>query len=261
MTHEGVDGAAGPGRLGSRGGGAGAAGRARERARPGPGGRRVRDRPGDRVGQVRVGPAGQGPARPRARVARPGDRGPGRQRVQSGRPGGRDRSPAGPGPVPELRRRRVGHVPQRQVHRARHQGGGRVLLGALAGPPAPCGQGGRAPGPPGRPDGTGQRAGQGVGAHRADRPAGRLAAQDGARHRGRADRAVGGDHGPAAGAGSPRPRPGDGRAQAAARQGPRGPLPHRAGQGPGRGRRRHHRVYRGRGSCSSMCSSTTRPGA
>ena len=45
--------------------------------------------------------------------------------------------------------------------------------------PQPRGQGGPAPRAPGRPDGAGERTGQGVGAHRADRPAGRLAADDG----------------------------------------------------------------------------------
>ena len=51
---------------------------------------------------------------------------------QAGRSGGRHRAPARPGAVPELRRGRMGHVPQRPVHRARHQGNRRLHVRALA---------------------------------------------------------------------------------------------------------------------------------
>ena len=59
-------------------------------------------------------------------VEAPGDSG-----LKPGRPGRRDRPPPRPGPLPELRGRRVGHVQERQVHRARDQGARRLLLGAL----------------------------------------------------------------------------------------------------------------------------------
>ncbi len=45
---------------------------------------------------------------------------------------GRHRAPARSGAVPGLRRRRMGHVPQRALHRARHQGAARLRRGALS---------------------------------------------------------------------------------------------------------------------------------
>ena len=58
-----------------------------------------------------------------------------------------------------------------------------------------------------RPDGAGQRAGQGLGARRADRPARAVAAARVLVTGRRADRPAGRADGPAARAGSPRPRP------------------------------------------------------
>ena len=49
-----------------------------------------------------------------------------------GRPGRRHRPPSRPRALPELRGRRVGHVPQRPVHRARHQADRRLHVRALA---------------------------------------------------------------------------------------------------------------------------------
>ncbi len=55
---------------------------------------------------------------------------PGR-RTRARRPGGGDRAPPGSRPVPELRHRRVGHVPQRPVHRMGNQRAPRVRPRAL----------------------------------------------------------------------------------------------------------------------------------
>ena len=68
---------------------------------------------------------------PRPRVAGPRARGAGRRAGGQGRPGGRHRAPARPGALRELRRAGVGLLPQRAVHRARHQGARRLSLRAL----------------------------------------------------------------------------------------------------------------------------------
>ena len=71
-------------------------------------------------------------ADPRARVARPGRRGAGGQRLRPGRPRRRHRAAPGSRAVPVVRGGRVGLLPQRPLHRARHQGAARLRLGALA---------------------------------------------------------------------------------------------------------------------------------
>ena len=97
--------------------------------------------------------------------------------------------------IKELRRLRVRAVPDRPDVRGQGRPGARA---------------------PGRADGAGERAGQGVGAHRADRPPRRAGSRDRPGHRGRArsacwPRSSGGSAGwRVAG-----PRPGDRRAQAA----------------------------------------------
>ena len=178
-----------------------------------PGDRRLRDGHRDRRRRVRVGAAGRDAADPRPRVARPGARGARAAAAWPRRPGGRHRPAARPGPVPGLRRRRVGHVPQRPLHRARHQAARRLRVGALSG----SSRSSLVKVDPGlglarRAAGAGQRPGQGVGAHRADRPARPLGAAQGAGHRRRADRPAGRADGPAARAGGPCPGPRDRRA-------------------------------------------------
>ena len=55
-----------------------------------------------------------------------GDRGAARRPLCRRRPRRRHRAAARPGALPGLRRRRMGHVPQRPLHRARHQGPARL---------------------------------------------------------------------------------------------------------------------------------------
>ena len=94
--------------------------------------RRLRHRRRDRGGQVRLGAAGQDAPGARARIAGPGAGSRPEQRAEEGRPRRRHRPPPRPGAVPQLRGRRVGHVPQRPVHRARHQGDRRLHVRTLA---------------------------------------------------------------------------------------------------------------------------------
>ena len=121
-----------PGRLGPprRGARAGAEhGRgAGRRARAGG----LRDRHRDHRRRVRLGAAGRGAADARPRVARPRARGPRGQRLRARRSRRRHRAPARSGAVRLLRARRVGHLPQRPLHRARDQGAPRLRLRALA---------------------------------------------------------------------------------------------------------------------------------
>ena len=77
-------------------------------------------------------PRGQDAPGPRPRVARPGARPRPGSGFAEGRPRRRHRAPARPGAVPELRGGRVGHVPQRPLHRARHQADRRLHVRALA---------------------------------------------------------------------------------------------------------------------------------
>ena len=82
--------------------------------------------------QVRLGAPGQDAPGARPRIPGPRARSRPERRAQEGRSGGRHRPPSRPRAVPELRGRRVGHVPQRPVHRARHQGDRRLHVRALA---------------------------------------------------------------------------------------------------------------------------------
>ena len=86
--------------------------------------RGVRHRPRDRRGRPRraAARARAAGARPRAARAREG----GRQRLRARPARGGHRAAARPGAVRLLRAGRVGHVPQRPVHRARHQGARRL---------------------------------------------------------------------------------------------------------------------------------------
>ena len=145
------------------------------------------------VGPVWLGAAGLRPAGDRPRIHRPRAGVSAGIGVRRGRSRRRHRAAAGPGAVRLLRDRRVGHVPERAIHRTRHQGTGRLRLGTL---PARAGvrrQGRRRSRPSGRSARTGQRRRQGVGPCRTDRPAiVGVGAALGARDRGRADRPAGG---------------------------------------------------------------------
>ena len=169
---------------------AGAAAGGRARPDPDPGDRLVRHRPGDHQRRVRVGPPGPGPARHRARIAGPGRRGRAGHRIRPRRPGRRHRAPARPRSLPGLRGRGLGHVHQRPVHRAGHQGPARLRLRALPHPPRLPGRGGPRPRHSRRPARTGHRRGQGLGPHREDRPQVHLGPRPGPDHRRRAHRAA-----------------------------------------------------------------------
>ena len=91
--------------------------------------------------------------------------------VSKGRSGGRDRAPPRPGPLCQLRRPGVGLLPQRPVHRARHQRARRLPFGALPDHAGFRGQGRPGPGHPGRPARADQRGGQGLGGGRPGRRA------------------------------------------------------------------------------------------
>ena len=106
--------------------------------------------------------------------------------LQEGRPGGRHRPPPRPGSLPELRGGRVGHVPQRPVHRARHQADRRLHVRALADRARVRHQGRPVAGHPRRAARADDRRRQGLGAGRGGRPARVLGAADRARDRRRA---------------------------------------------------------------------------
>ena len=157
-----------PGRLGAarrcpragRGRGRGARRRARAR--------HLRHRRRDRRGPLRLGAGGRGAARARPRVARAGARVP-RRRPEPRRPGRRHRPPPRPRAVRLLRARRVGLLPQRPLHRARHQGARRLRLGALARRAGVRRARRSRPRGRRRPARAHERRGEGVGADRADR--------------------------------------------------------------------------------------------
>ena len=83
------------------------------------------------LGRVRLGARGSRAARARPRVARRCSRRP-TTPTSAGRPRRRHRAPPRPRAVRVLRGRALGHVPQRRLHRARHQGPRRLRLRALA---------------------------------------------------------------------------------------------------------------------------------
>ena len=91
-------------------------------------------------------------------------------------------------PLPQLCRGRVGHVPERPVHRAGDQGAPRVHVGALARRAGVRAQGGSVPGTPRRAPRADDRDREGAGAGRRGRPARPLGTEDGARDRRGADR-------------------------------------------------------------------------
>ena len=113
---------------------------------------------------------------------------PGPSGLRGGRARGRDRAPAGPGAVPELRGGRVGHVLQRRLHRAGHQGRRRVHGRALADRAGVRGAGGSRAGRARGAAGADHRGGEGLGAHRQHRAAHVLGPAHGAGRRRRADR-------------------------------------------------------------------------
>ena len=92
-------------------------------------------------------------------------------RFHRGRPYRRHRATTRSGALPVLRRRRVGYVPQRPLHRARHQGASWLRLRALSDRAELCDQGRSGAGRPRRADGADQHRRQGVGSHRAHWPA------------------------------------------------------------------------------------------
>ena len=94
--------------------------------------RRLRHRSRDHRGRLRRGAGRSRALDPRPRVARPRARGARRIAASRRRSRGRHRAPSRSGPLPGLRDRPMGHVPQRALHRARHQGAERLRRGALA---------------------------------------------------------------------------------------------------------------------------------
>ena len=140
----------------------------------------------------------------------PGPRGgPGPyRRAQEGRSGGGDRPPSRPRPLPELRGGRVGHVPQRPVHRAWHQADRRLHVRALADRTRVRDEGGQFARAPRCPAGAHNRRHQGLGTDRRGRPARLLGAPDRAGNRGGADRSSRCPPREAARSGRSRPRSG-----------------------------------------------------
>ena len=159
------------------------------------------------VRRLRLGAAGPEALGDRPRVARQGRGGAGGLRLQARRSRRRHRAPARSGAVSVLRGRRMGYVPQRPLHRARHQGAQRLRLGFFphrAGIPDQARSVARHERRPGRAD---QRRRQGLGSHRAHRPPlARLGAEDAAGHRRRSDRSSCRDDRRAARARRPRAR-------------------------------------------------------
>ena len=156
------------------------------------------------------------------------------------------RPPAGPGALPQLRRRRVGHVPQRPVHRARHQGARRLLLERFRIEPAFAV---KVPAQLGHlgvlmePASVLAKAWEHV-----ERIGGRALWKPKSRphHGRRPHRPAGGAHGPPARPGGRYRGPGDGGAEAGVGRGTGGAVPQRVGPGPRRRSRRHHRMHRRR---------------
>ena len=171
----------------------------------------------------------------------------------------RHRPPARSAAVPGLRRRRMGHVPQRRLHRTRHQGAARLRRRAFSHRAGIRGQDRSGPGYPGRAAGACQHPGQGVGSHRAHRPARpRMAAAEPAGHRRGPDRPARRPDGTTARARRARARPQQGRPEGSdrarsrrrlsfRREHPRTPRSRRP-DGMHRRRRRDPRLPRRRGA-------------
>ena len=143
------------------------------------------------------------------------------------RPGRRHRAPARSGAVPDLRRRRVGHVPQRPIHRTRHQAAQRLRQRAFRIEPDFVVKVDPALGELGvllEPASVVAKAWEHV---EPSAPAARLAAARRARHRRRSGRPAGGADGRAARPGDARVRPRTRRAQAGSGARPRRDLSHR----------------------------------
>ena len=136
-----------------------------------------------------------------------------------------------PGSLSQLRGGRMGHVPQRPVHRARHQGDRRLHVRALADRARVRHEGRPLARPPGRAARAHDSRDQGVGAGRRGRPTCLLGAADRARDRCRTDRSSCGPRRKAARARGPRPGPGRIGVQAGARSRPGGDLSHRHRRG------------------------------
>ena len=115
------------------------------------------------------------------------------------------RPASGPGSLPQLRGGRVGHVPQRPVHRARHQADRRVHVRAMADRTRVRDQGGSHAGDPRRAAGADDGGRQSVGDGDDDRSTLVLGTAEGARDRRRADWPSRGPHRRAARTGCPCP--------------------------------------------------------
>ena len=172
-------------------------------------------------------PRGQDAPRARARIPRP-RAGPGpERRAAEGRPRRRHRPAPGSRALSQLRRRRVGHVPERPVHRARHQGDRRLHVRALADRARVRHEGGPFTRPAWRAARAHDGRHEGVGAGQRRRPARLLGAADRARDRRRTDWSSCRPRREAARTRGPRPRPRRIRAQAGAGAGSWGDLSHR----------------------------------
>ena len=116
-----------------------------------------------------------------------------RQRLCARRPRGRHRAPARSGALSRLRRRRMGHVPQRPLHRARHQAAQRLRRRAVSRRTRFPRQARSRARQSRRADGADQHRRQGLGTDRAHRRAQcLLASARGAGHRRRPGRPAGG---------------------------------------------------------------------
>ena len=198
-----------------------------------------------------MGPSGQDAPRARARIARSCGGSRPRGRAQERRSGGGHRPASRSRSLSKLRGGRMGYVPQRPVHRARHQGDRRLYVRALADRARVRNEDRPLARPPGRAARTHDSRDQGVGAGGRGRPTCLLGAADRARDRCWTDRSSCCPHRKATRARGPRPGPGRIGVQAGARSRPGGDLPHRHRRGrglrAGRDRRMHRRRTAHRG--------------
>ncbi len=188
-------------------------------------------------------PPGTDAPRARPRVPRPrGGPGP-EQRIEEGRSRGRHRSPPRSGSLPELRRRRVGHVPERPLHRAGDQGDPRLHVRALAHRARVRDEGGPVPGNSRRASRADDGDREGAGAGRRGRPALLLGTEDGARDRRWSDRSPRGLRSAPGREGGPRPRSGRDGIEAGSRSRSRRDISLRERPGPRVRAGRHRRVH------------------